>query len=555
MPIITLQRRLREVGRIRLGVKVPITSGPNAGKSRPKKIETFRITSKDERVIAAVAQQYGGEVAPWEAPDGPQFEVLTEAMEMPCVVPPGDMGFSQWMELWQGERCARRCDGQTEYLSDSSCICLTEGHDGADRPCNTTSRLSLLLPDIPAFGLWRLETHGYYGAVELAGVVELCQRASQAGNMLPARLRLEQRTVKRFKGNKPVTYKFAVPVLDLDISIGALGQLNAGAQLPVAALTGDQAALAAAGDGTAELPNAWKPVGALPEGPTATVAEQLAEVEPKPKPDKPRKNAAEPIKPTGLKPKGNNAGKPIDEGEPDAPKEQPPSKNYSEAQARSDAKKAEKVTPDEVIDADSSPAPAKGEGTLPPDRALAARARELGIDDDQRHGIYLAITGGARSSGKSLTPGEVAKVFRLFGDWDHVRLVGDEQADGSVAWTILYAGDGSDPTDEDEFAFGVDMRGATAESPPADSGPPTPEETPDRPAADDSGGAGPEIPASADAWRALMGTHKRKLAEVFRAGTRLAGELELDPPRTIDELAAAPAELQTAVVRFIEAGE
>ena len=285
MPILTLQRKLREVGRIRIGQQVPTSNG----RSRPKKLDKFRLTSKDGRVIQAAAEVYGGAPAPWAAPDGPQFEVVTDAVEIPVVVPPCEMAMTQWYELWSGGGCQRRCDGASEVLSDGPCICDTEG---GDRQCKITTRLSVMVPDIPGFGLWRLESHGYYAGVELAGAVDLCRRASQAGHLLPARLRLEHRQVKR----DGKTHKFAVPVLDLDVSVSALGELGAG---PGAATVGS---LAEGSAGALPSPSGWSPVGELPEGPGASVAEQVAAVA-DPEPRRPRSNAAAPIQRTGLRPR------------------------------------------------------------------------------------------------------------------------------------------------------------------------------------------------------------------------------------------------------------
>lgn len=294
MPIITMQRRLREVGRIRLGEQVSAgvyQSGPRKGqpKSKPVKLTTFRLTSRDRGIIEVAAQRYGGEVREWSAPDGTQWEVITNAAEMPVVVPPGDMAFSQWYELWSAGGCRRRCDGVNDVFNDTGCSC-----DPDNRECNTTTRLNVMLPEVPGFGLWRLESHGYYAAVELAGVVEMCRRASSAGHMLPARLRLEQRQVKRFGSNgKPQTQNFAVPALDLDVSVGQLGQLLAGSSTPVAELANDDAALPVA--------SGWSPVpvAELPEAPTQSVAEQLDV----PREVRRRSNAAAPLPATGLRPR------------------------------------------------------------------------------------------------------------------------------------------------------------------------------------------------------------------------------------------------------------
>lgn len=276
MPIIELQRRLREIGRIRIGEQVPTSNN----KTRPSKLTHFRFTSRDRKVIEAAAECYGGEVGPWTSPDGDQWEVKSQAHELACVVPPGDMAFSQWFELWSAGGCKRRCDGQTEYLSDKGCICDPEA-----RECSIHTRLSLLLTDLPGLGLWRLDTQGYYAAVELGGVVDLAAGFSARGQMLPARLRLEQRSVKRTVNGKVETRRFAVPTLDLDIHPLALVRAGTDAQV-------------------LELPSGPSftpvPVDALPPAPVGTIAEQLAAVEVEaPR----RKNAAAPIPATGIKPR------------------------------------------------------------------------------------------------------------------------------------------------------------------------------------------------------------------------------------------------------------
>ena len=241
MPIIELQRRLREIGRIRMGEQVPAGNG----KRRPAKLANFRLTSRDQRVIAAAAGMWGGRCEPWpEAPDGPQWQVKIEADEITVVVPPGEMAFSQWYEQWSAGGCQARCDGRWDTVREQPCVC-----DPENRECKITTRLSVMLPDLPGMGLWRAESHGYYAAVELAGLVEVAAAWTQAGRMIPARLRLEQRTVKRpGKDGKPQTHRFAVPVLDLDVhpltlAAGpeAAGQLGAGAIGALAA--GPQAAL------------------------------------------------------------------------------------------------------------------------------------------------------------------------------------------------------------------------------------------------------------------------------------------------------------------------
>jgi hypothetical protein len=231
VPIITLQRQLRELGRIRTGNQVSSKNG-----KRPNKLETFRLTSESRELVAAAAEAFGGTVTPWKNGDHDEFEVITTAAAIDIVVPPGQP-VSQWNELWSGGGCQRRCDGVTEYLGvdrggdPGPCLCpgdvderIALAKDG--KACKATTRLNVMLPQLPDLGVWRLESHGYYAAVELAGAAEILAMASARGTLIPARLRLEQRE-KKIPG-KP-TNKYAVPIIefvetrmrDLQLTTGA----------------------------------------------------------------------------------------------------------------------------------------------------------------------------------------------------------------------------------------------------------------------------------------------------------------------------------------------
>lgn len=272
MSIVDLQRRLAEAGRIRIGQQVP-TGG---GRTRPAKLDTFRLTSQDKARIEAAAHRWGGQPKEWAAPTGRQWEVVTETDVLDAIVPPSDMGFSQFYELWSRGGCQRRCDGVREMIADRPCLC-----DPDQRECNIHTRLSVLLPDLPGLGVWRIDTSGYYAAVELGGAFQVLQMASTAG-LVPARLRLEQREVKRQQDGQTQTRKFAVPVLDIDITPSQLVAIGGGG----------------AGDG--------RPQGLLtpvpqdvPELPARTVAEQVQALEdPAEKPR--RANAQAPIPDTGV---------------------------------------------------------------------------------------------------------------------------------------------------------------------------------------------------------------------------------------------------------------
>jgi hypothetical protein len=306
VPIIDLQRRLAEKGRIRLGQKKATANG----KTYPAKLDRLRFTSPDRVVVDALADRYGGDVSPWEG----QWEVVTEARVIDVMLIPSAMGFSQWYEDWSGAVCRKRCDGVTDHVRDVTCDC-----DPDARTCKTTTRLSVILPDLAGLGVWRLETHGYNAAVEIAAAVEMVELAAGAGAMIPARLRLEQRTVKRLIGEKIETRNFVVPVVDLDVSARQLAGIGGGQGSPVMGAGGGLPAPPAGNSQLAppprELPPgetpagpppppapSWRPVDqqALAPAPFVSVADQLDEVKKTPKP---RKNAATPIKPTGVTPR------------------------------------------------------------------------------------------------------------------------------------------------------------------------------------------------------------------------------------------------------------
>jgi hypothetical protein len=252
MPILDLQQRIRELGRIRIGQKVPTASGG----TRPAKLNRFRLTSPSKPLLDRVASAYGGTVAPW-TPDGGagQYEVLTDATRMPILVP--HQPVSQYYELWSGGGCQRRCDGVTELLRDRPCPC---GPDPEQRQCKPTTRLNVVLRDIPGVGVWRLESHGYYAALELPGVAELL---AKAGGYVEAYLGLEERTAKR----DGKTLRWMVPTIDVDIAPAALlsGQTTGAAAVAsgperaaIEAPRPDYAALAAVATTSEEVGALWK---------------------------------------------------------------------------------------------------------------------------------------------------------------------------------------------------------------------------------------------------------------------------------------------------------
>lgn len=201
-----IQKRFREIGRIRFGVKT--ASGA------PKKIDTFRLTSSDVRVLEEAARLYGGKVEKCDQSGAlkGQFEVIIEKNDLPIYLAPVET--SQWLEDWTGGRCKRRCDGIVETISGKPCICVIQDK----QICKPTTRIAVILYELPEVaGVWRLETKGWNAAAELASVAEsLNNFYGIARRPLNAILRLEDRSSTGEKsGGGTETRRFKVPVISI----------------------------------------------------------------------------------------------------------------------------------------------------------------------------------------------------------------------------------------------------------------------------------------------------------------------------------------------------
>lgn len=213
--IITMQRQARELGRLRTGWSRP-HADPNK-RPVPVKSKTWVLTSHAEHYVQAAAEAWGGKVERWQ-PQGngaPQFRVITEAERLDAMLPPGDP-LNQFNEMWTAGGCSRRCNGEFEQISRQPCLCLaTFGEEWYLRPkgkvCATTSRLNVILPDMPDVGLWRAETHSFYAANEMAGTIDMVQAGSDGKGWVPVTLRIEPRT--RVAGGE--TKHFPVVVVEI----------------------------------------------------------------------------------------------------------------------------------------------------------------------------------------------------------------------------------------------------------------------------------------------------------------------------------------------------
>lgn len=210
--ILTLQRQARELGRLRTGY-----TDDSGEKSRPVRSDTWIVTSHSEHYIRAAAEEFGGVAEKWQplGAGAAQWRVITEQTAIDAIMPPGDP-LSQTNELWSGGGCQRRCDGVTEQLSDTPCICLAQhGEAWHEQPkgkvCAATTRLNVILPDMPDVGIYRVETHSFWAANEIAATVDLIRNATGGNAAVPIRLRIEQR--QRVANGQ--TKKFPVVVVEL----------------------------------------------------------------------------------------------------------------------------------------------------------------------------------------------------------------------------------------------------------------------------------------------------------------------------------------------------
>lgn len=202
MPILDLQKRSRELGRIRTGDK--------AANGAPKKLTKFRITSQSKALLEKVAELYGGTVQAWTPAGGTgQWEVYTDANRLPIYVPPQPV--TQWYETWSAGGCTHRCDGETDYITGESCDPESPVHQQS----KPTTRLNVVLKEVEGIGFFRLESHGWNAAVELPEAAEFL---AYAAGYVDGWLALEERVSKSIKNGKAETKKYLVPIIEIDVT-------------------------------------------------------------------------------------------------------------------------------------------------------------------------------------------------------------------------------------------------------------------------------------------------------------------------------------------------
>jgi len=238
----------RELGRLRMGDREPLLRNgrPVLKDGRPVlkiiKLPRWRLTSQDEKRIQLAARLWGGTPEPWErAPEGDQWQVTTNVAWVPVRVPP-EAALTQKYELWTGPTgAARRCDGEFDEISGAECLCRDEQEADQSgetaRACKLTTRLSVVLEDLPGIGVWRLETHGFWSGT---GLVTFAKRMlPYLAPYTPLQLRIERKRRPVVVNGERRLFEFPVAVIDSDKTMGELlatGRAIAPPPGPVAAI-------------------------------------------------------------------------------------------------------------------------------------------------------------------------------------------------------------------------------------------------------------------------------------------------------------------------------
>ena len=231
----TVARHVTKIGQIRIGQRVAIKGGKNAGAPRPERLKHFRLTSNSRAALDLVAAHYGGTVQAWTIPDEWRnlpgstpthaWEVFTTSETLDVIFHPAGVMHTSWEE-WQGGVCVLRCNGQF-IIKDGKgqrvgqpCRCPSDpkerGRLAAKKPpeaCEEFSRISLFLEGVPAL-MWGLSTKGFYAPAEIRGLQDIMQACEVADMLVRAQLRLEWRTDKKMENSEVSTLIYPVVVLE-----------------------------------------------------------------------------------------------------------------------------------------------------------------------------------------------------------------------------------------------------------------------------------------------------------------------------------------------------
>ena len=221
-----IEPRLPEVGRIRLGTKTRAANG----KERPADSETLIFTSASKGTLSRLAAVVGGAVEGW--PNGQEPWRLTSAVDSLAVQVPPQAMREPCYEEWSAAGLLCRCDGETcevpEDRPDGPVLVTQPCHCDPpdDMTCRVTTRLSVVLPQVPGLGVWTATTHSAIAAGELAGQLRLLQLSGSTG-LVPATIAIERERTRRGRAVPVLRLRFHVGLAELQGREAPAGELGA----------------------------------------------------------------------------------------------------------------------------------------------------------------------------------------------------------------------------------------------------------------------------------------------------------------------------------------
>lgn len=274
MPIIR-QRHVRplQLGRIRTGEVVKGVTKDGKEYTAPKSAASFIITSIHVGALEAIANQVGGTVEPWDRKPG-HYVLRTETRVLKAIVSlvaTGDgetQSISRNYERWKKGYCTHRCDGTscTKTVGKRKDIvpCECDFDDPAihelkakGAACKLVSRLSVILPYVSDFGIWRLDTSSDTFDMEFANFQQWATVVADSGTpYLPVLITLEERERVTGPGDDEASEKkkFQVVTVTVDTAPVPFAELIARVQRAALGRDAQGQHAISTGDSVAALP-------------------------------------------------------------------------------------------------------------------------------------------------------------------------------------------------------------------------------------------------------------------------------------------------------------
>ena len=168
----------------------------------PGRLDTFRFTTGSRYIADAIAELYGGRSATWDTRPvrGHHHRVRDQFV----TVPPRDQVISQWYEMWTAgglpsaaatrsasrsaaaRACARTPKTPTndDEVANAAAQRARLAKLNPPQACKLVTRINVMIPDLPGLGVFRLDTHSFYAAVEIGDEAALMQPAREHGVFL-----------------------------------------------------------------------------------------------------------------------------------------------------------------------------------------------------------------------------------------------------------------------------------------------------------------------------------------------------------------------------------